>query len=56
VLLATGTARGYLRLDISPSLLKADMVAMQTVTQRDSASHVLASFAIESGVAGLKKA
>jgi phosphodiesterase/alkaline phosphatase D-like protein len=54
VLLATGAARGYMRLDLSSSALQADFVAMETVRQRESASRVLASFAIESGRAGLK--
>jgi alkaline phosphatase D len=54
VLLATGAARGYIRLDLSSSALQADFVAMETVRQRESASRVLASFAIESGRAGLK--
>ena len=56
VLLATGASRGYLRLDVSPQALRADWVAMQTVRQRDSAARVLASFAIEAGRPGLKRA
>jgi alkaline phosphatase D len=54
VLLATGAARGYIRLDLSSSALQADFVAMETVRQRESASRVLASFALEAGQAGLK--
>jgi alkaline phosphatase D len=57
VLLASGAARGYLRLDVSPGALRADLVAMETVReQRDSPARVLASFAIEAGRPGLKKA
>ena len=56
VLLATGISRGYVRLDVSPQALRADLVAMETVRQRDSAARVLASFAIESGRPGLKRA
>jgi alkaline phosphatase D len=56
VLLATGASRGYLRVDLSPAALRADFVAMDTVTQRESRARVLASFAIESGRPGLKTA
>ena len=55
VLLANGASRGYVRLDIAPNLLQADFVALATVRQPQSAANVLASFAIESGRAGLKK-
>jgi len=54
VRLATGKARGYLRLDVSPGALQADLVAMDTVRERDSGTSVLASFAIEAGEPGLK--
>jgi alkaline phosphatase D len=55
VLFATGSSRGYLRLDVTRSVLKADCVAMDTVKQRASESRVLASFAIESGRPGLQR-
>lgn len=56
VLLATGASRGYLRLDVSRSALQADLVAMDTVEQPETGSRVLASFAIESGSPGIKRA
>jgi alkaline phosphatase D len=56
ILLATGVHRGYLRLDISPSVLRADLIAMDTVKRRDNGHRILKSFAIENGVAGLADA
>ena len=57
VLLSTGTSRGYVRMDLSPQAMQTDFVAMDTVKESgNSASKVLASFAIESGRAGLQKA
>lgn len=56
VLFSTGASRGYLRIDVSRAALRADFVAMDTVKRQDGASRVLASFAIESGRAGLQRA
>ena len=56
VLFASGVSRGYLRLNVSRSALRADFVAMATVKERQSASRVLASFALEPGEPGLKRA
>ncbi len=55
VFLATGAARGYVRIDVSRSTLRADLVAMDTVRERTSNSRVLASFAAEAGGSGLKR-
>jgi alkaline phosphatase D len=49
LLLATGEHRGYLRLDITPERLQADLVAMSTVKQPDGTARTLQSFVIESG-------
>jgi alkaline phosphatase D len=53
--LATGEKRGYVRIDVTKSAMKADLVAMDTVKERTSKSQVMASFASESGAAGLKR-
>jgi alkaline phosphatase D len=55
-LLATGDARGYMRIDIDKSALRADLIAMDTVRERTSNSRIMASFAAEAGEAGLKRA
>jgi alkaline phosphatase D len=49
--LLTGTSqyRGYLRLDLRPERAQVDMVAMDTVLERESRSKVFASFTIEDG-------
>ncbi len=53
--LADSAARGYLRLDLTPGVLRADLIAMDTVLQRHSNSRVLRSFTIEDGVRGLRE-
>lgn len=50
---ATGRSRGYLRLDLEPGMLRADMVAMDTVAEPRAGSRVLASFTVEAGRPGL---
>ncbi len=52
---ATGLHRGYLRLDLDARQLRADLIAMDTVQQRESGSRVLKSFVIEAGRAGLQQ-
>ena len=47
--LATGAARGYLRLDVGSRSTRAELVAMDTITEPRSASRVLASFEIADG-------
>jgi alkaline phosphatase D len=56
VLLATTASRGYVRVDLSPTVMKADFIAMETVKRPESGARVLASFVIEAGKAGLRKA
>jgi alkaline phosphatase D len=53
---ATGKARGYVRVDVSPTVLRGDFIAMETITQPTSAARVLTSFVQEPGVPGLKRA
>ena len=55
VFLATGAARGYVRIDVTRAALRADLVAMDTVKERTSTSRVMASFAAEAGGSGLKR-
>ncbi len=52
LLLLDGRYRGYLRLDIDRRRMRADMIAMDTVSRTRSGSHVLASFVVENGVPG----
>lgn len=56
VLIATSAARGYVRIDVTRSALRADLIAMDTVKERTSTSRVLAAFAAEAGGGGLKRA
>jgi alkaline phosphatase D len=53
---ATGLARGYLRVEVSPTLLRGDFIGMDTITQRTSGSRVLASYVQEPGTPGLQRA
>lgn len=52
LLLANSERRGYLRLDISPQRMQADLVAMDSVTQRDAGRSVQATFVVADGQAG----
>lgn len=52
LLFADSRRRGYLRLDLTARRLQADMVASESVTQRDAGSSVLASFVVEAGKPG----
>jgi alkaline phosphatase D len=49
---ATGTRRGYLRLELSPKCLRADLRAVDSVLAKDSACETLASFVVEDGRPG----
>ncbi|HZF29814.1 MAG TPA: alkaline phosphatase D family protein [Gammaproteobacteria bacterium] len=55
VRLARSDARGYLRLSVRPERLHADLVAVDDVARRDSKTHVIASFDVEAGVAGVSR-
>lgn len=48
--------RGYLLLDIQAERLQASLVAMDSVTNRDSGRSVQASFVVENGKAGVQPA
>jgi alkaline phosphatase D len=52
VLYANTERRGYLRLDVTPQRLQADLVGMESVTDRNAGRKVQASFVVESGRAG----
>jgi len=52
----SGEQRGYLRLDIKPERLQADLVAMNTVTEPHSGASVVRSFVLEDGRRGLMPA
>lgn len=49
----TASGAGYLRLDVMQQRLQAEMVAMESVTQREAGKFVQAAFVVESGKAGL---
>lgn len=52
LLFANAERRGYLLLDIQPQRLQADLVAMQSVTDRAAGRFVQASFVVENGKPG----
>ena len=47
--------RGYVRVELTPGRMSADLRAMESVTQPDAACTTLASFAVEDGKAGPQK-
>ena len=55
VRLARSDYRGYLSVDATPDRLHTDLVAVDDVARKDSAVHVLASFDVESGKAGVAR-
>ena len=50
--LAEGRYRGYVRVEVERGKLKADLRAMETVTERDAACSTLAGFVVEDGRPG----
>lgn len=52
VLFANSERRGYLRLDVTRQRLQVDMVASESVVQRDAGSKVIASYVVEHGRPG----
>jgi alkaline phosphatase D len=52
VLFGNSERRGYVRLDIQPERLQADLMAMESVTDRAAGRFVQASFVVENGKAG----
>ncbi|MGH8178079.1 MAG: alkaline phosphatase D family protein [Steroidobacter sp.] len=49
LLFANSERRGYLRLDVTRERLQADMIAVESVTNRDAGRFVQASFVVEDG-------
>ncbi len=47
-----GSRRGYVRVEVTPARLRADLRAMRTVTQPEAAADTLASFVVEDGRPG----
>lgn len=56
LLVADATVRGYLRLDLTPARLQADMIAMASVREPRSGRRTLASFVVEDGRPGAVRA
>jgi alkaline phosphatase D len=54
LLLADSRYRGYVRVDLAPQALRADLRAMQSVQRSDAACSTLASFIVEDGRPGPK--
>jgi alkaline phosphatase D len=52
MLLADSRYRGYVRVEVTPKLWRADLRAMETVRTRDAACRTLASFVVEDGKPG----
>jgi alkaline phosphatase D len=48
--------RGYVRCEVTPQRWRADFRVVSTVLQREATVSTLASFAVESGVPGVKQA
>jgi alkaline phosphatase D len=46
---ASSEHRGYLRLDVTPTQLRADLIAMESVKTAQSAARAVRSFVIEDG-------
>jgi alkaline phosphatase D len=53
---ATGTRRGYLRLDLRPERLIADLRGVASVKERETQCDTMASFVVESGRPGPRPA
>ncbi len=56
IVFAESTYRGYTRMEVTPKLLSADLRAMETVQTRDAPCRTLATFVVENGHPGPKKA
>lgn len=56
IALADSRARGYLRVQVTPQRLEADLIALDDVLRADSGRHTLAGFVVEDGRAGLQRA
>ena len=56
LLFANSENRGYLSIELTRDRLRADLIAMNTVTEKESAARVVRSFVSESGKPGLSSA
>jgi alkaline phosphatase D len=56
LLLADSRQRGYVRVEVTPGLWRADLRALESVTVRDAACGTLASFVVEDGRPGPQSA
>jgi alkaline phosphatase D len=56
MLLMDSRYRGYVRMEVTPTRLAADLRAMESVTRREAACDTLASFVVENGRPGPLKA
>ncbi len=56
LIFANSERRGYLLLDLSRERLRADLVAMNSVSDRGAGRFTLASMVVENGQAGIKEA
>jgi alkaline phosphatase D len=54
VLWANSERRGYLRLDLDRERLRADLVAIDSITRPDAGQSIQASFVVEAGQPGVK--
>jgi alkaline phosphatase D len=52
ILFANSSKRGYLRLDVSPERLQADLIGVDSVTDIDAGASTYATFVVENGRAG----
>jgi alkaline phosphatase D len=53
---ADGTRRGYVRVELTPQRLRADLRAMRSVTQPRAEADTLATFVVEDGRPGAVRA
>ena len=51
-----GRYRGYVRVEVTPGSMRADLRAMESVQSREAACNTLASFVVEDGKAGPQRA
>ncbi|OGA12926.1 MAG: hypothetical protein A3D95_00485 [Betaproteobacteria bacterium RIFCSPHIGHO2_12_FULL_69_13] len=56
MLLVDSRFRGYTRVEVTPTLMRVDLRAMETVQRREAACGTLASFVVEDGTPGPKRA
>lgn len=56
VFFADGAHRGYLRLEVSPARLDAELVGYESVKEKQATAKTLARFALEDGRRGLQRA